>query len=295
MISKTNQLELRQLRFFVALTKTLHYRKAAEDLGISQSALSQQIHHMESMLGTKLFDRSNRKVVLNRAGSLFLKEVKPILQQFEQSMVRWESVMKGHSGQITIGFVGSAMQAYLPPILIALGKTHPGIQLQLRELTNSEQLLGLKEGHVDIGFMRSNQVTSDFNIKEVYRENFTLVLPKNHPVNQKNFKNIGQFANAPFILFPNNQSQLYYQQILNLCASYGFSPRVQHQSIHGPTIFRLVENGMGIALIPNSLRDNHNYAIKYIELTEVAQKTALFAVWKGYNENPALHHLLKFI
>lgn len=293
MISKSNQLELRQLRFFLELTKTLHYRKAAENLGISQSALSQQIHHLEHMLGTKVFDRSNRKVTLNRAGTLFLTEVRLIMQQFDRSIQHWEDQMQGIAGQITIGFVGSAMQIYLPPVMTALGKTYPNIQLQLRELTNIEQLKALENEQIDIGFMRSNQVSSDFNVKSVHIENFTLVLPEKHPIDEHNFKSMEQFSKASFILFPNTKSQLYYQQILNLCASHGFSPQVQHQSIHGPTIFKLVENGMGIALIPNSLRDDYNYGVKYIELTKVAQKTELFAVWKHQNENPALKHFLE--
>ena len=106
---------------------------------------------------------------------------------------------------------------------------------------------------------------------------------------------MGQLASESFILFPNERSQMYYQQILNLCAADGFSPKISHQSIHGPTIFKLVENGMGIAVVPNSLRDEHNYEIRFIELVDLKQKTELFAGWNKNNMNFALKHLLKLV
>ena len=106
---------------------------------------------------------------------------------------------------------------------------------------------------------------------------------------------MGQLAEESFILFPNENSPMYYQQIQNLCADYGFSPRISHKSIHGPTIFKLVENGMGIAIVPNSLRDEYNYKIKFLELDQVPYKTELFAAWKKDNKNPALHYFLELI
>ena len=86
---------------------------------------------------------------------------------------------------------------------------------------------------------------------------------------------------------------MYYQQILNICSACGFSPKISHKSIHGPTIFKLVENGMGISIVPNSLRDEKNYKIRFIELNKIPHKTELFAVWKKGNDNPALPNFVK--
>lgn len=295
MISNINQLELRSLRYFMVLADTLHYTQAAEILFISQSALSQHIKQLERTLGIPLFNRTNRKVALSRAGELLLKEANLILQQVDQSMERWQLSLDGVMGQLKIGFVGSAMQGFLPPIIKEFSKTHPKINFYLEEFTNTEQLKGLEQEQLDIGFMRSNKVPSDIHLKSVYSENFSLVLPLDHPIDLSNFKNMGQLAEESFILFPNENSPMYYQQIQNLCADYGFSPRISHKSIHGPTIFKLVENGMGVAIVPNSLRDEFNYKIKFLELDEVPYKTELFAAWKRDNENPALQYFLELI
>ena len=295
MISSTNQLELRPLRYFLVLAETLHYRKAADILFISQSALSQQIKQLEAILGVTLFDRTNRKVALSRPGQLLVKEAQLVLKQLEDSMERWQLTHDGVMGQLKIGFVGSAMQMYLPSILKQFGKKYTKINFYLEELTNSEQIRVLENEQLDIGFMRSNIVSADLLIKSVYKENFSLVLPEDHFITKDNFKHMGQLSEESFILFPNENSPMYFQQIQNLCADQGFSPRISHKSIHGTTIFKLVENGMGISIVPNSLRDEHNYKIKFLELDKVPHRTELFAAWKKSNTNPALHYFLELI
>ena len=295
MISKINQLEIRHIRYFLVLAETLHFRKAAAKLFISQSALSQQINLLETILGVKLFDRTNRKVVLNTSGSLFLEESRFIINQLDNAMNRWQEALNGANGQLKIGFVGSSMKHYLPPIIKQFTNGYPKVGLALEELTNSDQLKALEEGRIDIGFVRSNQVSSEMNLKSVYKENFSLVLPENHPINESNFTNLGQCANEPFILYPNESSPMYFQQILNLCSEHNFSPIISHRAIHGTTIFKLVENGMGLSIIPDSLRDEHNYKIRFIALKNTTIKTELFVVWKKDFKNPVLKTFLKHI
>lgn len=291
----TNQLEIRHFQYFLVLTETLHYRKAAEKLFISQSALSQQIQRLELILGKKLFIRTNRSVSLSEFGIVFKQETTLILQQVTRSMERWQLAIEGTEGIIRIGFVGSAMQVYLPPILKKFSKKYPKIKFHLEDLSNKDQLIALEKKQLDIGFMRANDIPSTMNIQAVYKENFSLVIPKNHRINAQNFKNIGQFSNESFILFPNTRSQMYYQQIINLCRDYGFSPLISHRSIHGPTIFKLVESGLGISIVPNSLKDEFNYKVQFIELTEVPYQTELFAVWNKDHRNMALPHFLELI
>lgn len=295
MISNVNQLELRPLRYFMVLAETLHYTQAAELLFISQSALSQQIKQLEHLLGARLFIRTNRKVALSPAGVQLMGEARSILQQMDSFLERWKLSQQGVLGQLKIGFVGSAMQQYLPPIIKEFSTRYPNIRFELQELSNSEQLKDLEQDHLDIGFLRTNKVPSDIAIKSVYQENFSLVLPVGHKISKTSFKNMGQFAKEAFILFPNDNSPLYYQQIQNLCADYGFSPRIAHKSIHGPTIFKLVENGMGISIVPNSLKDRKNYRIKFIELDKVPHRTELFAAWKKQRQSLALQHFLEII
>lgn len=295
MISITNQIELRHLHYFKILAEELHYRKASEKLFISQSALSQQIKQLEQILGQSLFDRTNKRVVLNEAGKVFYLDTIQVIQRMQSAINNLALLKKGNTGQLGISFVASAMQSILPKLLKKFNNDCPNIQFYLEELTNKEQLAALLKGDIDLGFMRSNQVGQDMMIRSVYKETFTLVLPKDHPINNSNFKNIGELKDEDFILFPNDQSQLYYQQIINICADQGFIPKVTHRSIHAPTIFKLVENHMGLSVIPTSLATSDNKHIKFIELSNVSQQTELYAVWKKNNDNPALPYLLEML
>lgn len=295
MISTANQLELRQLNYFKVLAEELHYRKASEILFISQSALSQQIKHLEGILKVSLFERTNRKVALSDAGRLFYKDVLQVLNKVEIAATNIKLYTAGNTGQIGIGFVASAMASVLPALLKQFNSDCPNIRFRLDELNNAEQLIALQNETLDLGFMRSNHLPDGFSSKRVYTETFSLVLPANHPVTDTEFRNIGQFRDENFILFPNEQSQLYYQQIINLCADQGFAPKVAHRSIHAPTIFRLVENGMGLSVIPTSLASTENPNIRFIELKGIPQQTALYAVWKKINNNPALPYFLEML
>ncbi|KIO77017.1 transcriptional regulator [Pedobacter lusitanus] len=295
MISITNQIELRHLNYFKVLAEELHYRKAAEKLFISQSALSQQIKQLEQYLGHSLFDRTNKRVVLNEAGKLFYKDTVQVIQKMQIAVNNVQLLQKGNTGQLAISFVASAMQSVLPVLLKQFNSDCPNIEFHLEELTNKEQLFALEKGDIDLGFMRSNQVGQDMMIKSVYKETFTLVLPADYPLSVSNFKHVGELKDEYFILFPNDQSQLYYQQIVNLCADQGFTPKLSHRSIHAPTIFKLVENGMGLSIIPTSLATSENRGVKFIELKNIPQQTELYAVWKKSNDNPALPYLLEML
>jgi DNA-binding transcriptional LysR family regulator len=295
MISTANQVELRHLRYFKVLAEELHYRKAAERLFISQSALSQQIKLLEQILNVSLFDRSNKKVALSDAGRQLYNDASQVLNNVDMALANLELIKIGNTGQIRVGFVASAIQSVLPGLLKQFNQECPNIKFQLDELNNKEQLNALKNEALDLGFMRSNVVESGFMIKSVHKETFSLVLPASHPVNADTFENIGQFRDEPFILFPNDQSQLYYQQIINICADQGFTPKIAHRSIHAPTIFKLVENGMGLSVIPTSLTAQETSGVKFIELTKVPQRTELYAVWKKINKNPALPYLLDIL
>lgn len=295
MISMTNQIELRHLHYFKVLAEELHYRKAAEKLYISQSALSQQIKQLENLLELSLFDRINKRVVLNDAGKLFYKDAIQVIHKMQTALNNLKLLKRGNTGQIGISFVASAMQSILPGLLKKFNSDCPNIKFYLEELTNKEQLAALQKGDIDLGFMRSNQVGQNMMIKSVFKENFTLVLPKAHPMTAAKFNHVGELKDEHFILFPNDQSQLYYQQIINLCADQGFTPNITHRSIHAPTIFKLVENGMGLSIIPKSLATTENPNIKFIELKNIPQQTELYAVWNKLNDNSALPYFLEML
>jgi DNA-binding transcriptional LysR family regulator len=132
-------------------------------------------------------------------------------------------------------------------------------------------------------------------MKPVFRDTFSLVVPEYHPVNSSDFLTVSQFKEESFILFSSDYSSYYYDQIISICRDSGFSPKIRHKSVHALTIFRLVENGLGVAIVPTSLKHGYNLKVRFMEIPGIPQFTELAAIWKPENRNPALKRVLPMI
>lgn len=284
------QLELRHFKYFLAVAEELHFRKAAENLYISQPGLSRQIKQMEEILEAPLFVRSKKKVALTAAGRYLKGEIEFLLNHLELTKKQLKRIHEGNFGEIRIGFLGSAMQNVIPELLLKLKKGFPAIKTSLEELSNNSQVAAILKDRLDMGFVRLARAPKGINIRPVFEDSFSLVLPKGHALNSKNFKGMHQLAEEDFILFSQDYSPLYFDTIMGICESAGFSPNVSHKSVHAQTIFKLVENQLGIAIVPTSLQYGFQMEVKFIEIKKVPQKAILSVIWKEDNRNPALRH-----
>lgn len=289
------QLELRHFRYFLAVAEELHYRKAAEKLFISQPGLSRQIKQMEEVLDTTLLLRDKKKVSLTPSGVYLKGEVEFILNHLELVKKQLKAIGSGSIGEIRIGFLGSAMQNVIPNLLLRLKKSYPEIKTSLEELSNRAQVDAISKDKLDIGFVRLARVSKGIKIAPVFEDTFSLVLPKNHKIDKKRFKNIGQFSNEEFILFTQEYSSLYYDTVMSICEDAGFSPKISHNSVHAQTIFKLVENNLGIAIVPTSLQHGFQMDVKFIELKKIKQKAVLSVIWKSDNRNLALQNCMDLL
>ncbi|GGW35450.1 LysR family transcriptional regulator [Arenibacter certesii] len=288
-------IELRHFKYFLAVAEELHYRKAAEKLNISQPGLSRQIKQMEEILEVDLFVRSKRKVTLTAAGEYLKGEVEFILNHLEVTKKQLKYVSQGDFGEVRIGFLGSAMQELIPKLLINLKDKFPGIRTSLEEVSNNAQINALLKDRLDMGFVRLSRVPDGFNIKPVYEDTFSVVLPEQYPLSSQNFKDVSQLSKENFILFSQDYSPLYYDTIMSICEDAGFTPKVSHKSVHAHTIFKLVENNLGVAIVPTSLQYGFQMKVKFIELKNIPQKAVLSMVWKEDNRNPALRHCVNLL
>ncbi len=295
MISIANNIEFRHLLYFVTLAEELHFGRASEKLFISQSALSQQIKQLESILSQEVFTRTNKKIQLNEAGNLLYREALFIRNRMDTVVRNLELLKTGVAGNINVGFVASAMESVLSKALNRLNVSYPQINFRLLEMSNELQMKEIEHGNLDIGFVRTNQIDDGMEIQCVNKESFVMVLPADHPVTQKKFKSLSQFRDESFILFPNNKSPQFYEQIVNMCTEHGFVPRITHRTIHAPTIFSLVQMNMGISVIPKSLAVKESYRVKFIDLGRVSYRTSLFAVWRKHSNNMSLPLLLNLL
>jgi len=284
------QLELRHFKYFIAVAEELHYRKAAERLFISQPGLSRQIKQMEEILNTQLFVRSKKKVSLTTAGKYLKGELEFILNHLELTQKQLKLIADGSSGELRIGFLGSAMQNIVPRLLVGLRDSYPDIKTSLDELSNHAQVNAVLKDKLDVGFVRLTRVPSSMKITPVLEDTFSLVLPKDHAISANTFKGMQQFSNEHFILFSQDYSPLYFDKVMSICEDAGFKPKVSHRSVHAHTIFKLVENNLGIAIIPTALQYGFQMDVKFIELKKIKQKAVLSMIWKKDNRNPVLKH-----
>ena len=288
-------MELRHLIYFQAVAEELNYRKAASRLFISQPGLSRQIKLLEEELEVQLFERDQTGVDLTPAGAYFKQEVDFVLNHLESTQQQLKAIASGKMGELRIGFLGSASNRVLPELLKKLNENFPLISTSLEELSNSAQVEMIQKDKLDLGFVRLASVPEDLEMKPVFRDSFSLVVPENHPVKQSDFQSVGQFQDESFILFSSDYSNYYYEQIMGICRDAGFMPKIRHKSVHALTIFRLVENGLGVAIVPTSLKEGYDLKVRFMEIPGIPQFTELSVIWKPENRNPTLGRVIGLI
>ncbi|MFT7427500.1 MAG: DNA-binding transcriptional LysR family regulator, partial [Algoriphagus sp.] len=283
------------LHYFKAVAEELNFRKAADRLFISQPGLSRQIRQLEEELSVTLFDRDQRNVSLTAAGSYLKAEVDFLLNHLETIKGQLNQIQAGKIGELRIGFLGSASNQIIPRLMSKLNAYQPLVNVNLEELSNSLQVEMVKKDKLDIGFVRLNSVPDELEMKTIARDSFSLVVPTNHPIAAVDFVSMNQFKEESFVLFSSDYSNFYYDQIIGICRDAGFSPKIQHKSVHALTIFKLVESGLGVAIVPTSIQEGYEINVRFMEIPDIPQFTELVVIWKTGNRNPVLKQVLALI
>ncbi|MFX0555565.1 LysR substrate-binding domain-containing protein [Maribacter sp. CXY002] len=290
-----SQIELRHLAYFLAVSEELHFRKAAERLFISQPGLSRQIKQMEEILQAELFVRDKKKVSLTPAGHYLKRQAEDIFKQLKETKRQLQLIGDGDTGEIRMGFLGSAMQYVIPSLLLKLKDNFPKIKTSLEERSNMDQVDAVLKDELDIGFVRLERVPAELNMQTVFEDTFSLVLPESYPMLTREYKGMERFADDEFIMFSQEYSPYYYEMIMSICSDAGFVPKVSHKSVHAQTIFKLVENRLGIAIVPTALQSGFQMRVKFIELKDIRQKALLSVIWKKENTNPVLKNCIDLL
>jgi LysR family transcriptional regulator, benzoate and cis,cis-muconate-responsive activator of ben and cat genes len=287
-------MDTKVLKNFLKVAKSLNFTRASHEAYIAQPALSRQIQQLESMLGVALFKRNKRNVVLTEAGEYFKGEVERILHRWDYACTQARQIGQGEAGEIRIGYTHSAMQAFLPGVLRQIRQELPNLRTVLLELTNLQQVMALEKKELEIGFTTNPVINGNINSKVLLRDNFVVILPTDHPVNEKNYKDFSVFAQEGLILPPRDESSLYVATIESICLDAGFAPRIVHETPFATTGLRLVEAGIGITVEPKSGLRGNPPGVKYIELKEVPQKAEITMLWHKdiEKEKPVLIDLL---
>ncbi|MBO1074355.1 LysR family transcriptional regulator [Roseomonas sp. 1311] len=251
-------MELRHLRAFLAVAETLHFSRAAERLGISPPALTEQVQGLEVLLGVRLFRRTKRSVALTDAGQLFLRDAGPALEQVERAERTGRLAGRAELGIVNVGFAASAaFSGLLGASVAAWRQAQPQVELRLQELESIPQLEALGEGRLDIGFIRPPPVLPDGVATLVLlREPLWLALPQQHPLSAQTAIRVEELADEPFVTPDAEMSTGFYHHTLSLGRRAGFTPRLVHHGRDLVAVAALVALGIGVALVPDSLRES---------------------------------------
>jgi DNA-binding transcriptional LysR family regulator len=288
-------MELRQLRYFVAVAEELHFGHAARRLRIAQPALSRYIQALERELEVMLLFRNRRRVQVTPAGQVFLERCRLLLSRAEDAIVAAQRVSEGTSGSLKLGFVGSATYDAIPSILRSFHQFAPQVELTLSEMTVHAQLEALAEKRIDLGFLRLPAKTEGLVFRTVSREGLLIALPSSHQLAQLPVLRLSSLAGEPFVLYPDHPRPSWTEFIIGLCQQAGFRPTIAQRTVEIQTTLSLVAAGMGVSIVPACVSNIPRKDVVYRRLTGVRARTELLAAYRADDTSPVLRSFLKLM
>lgn len=285
-------IDIRQLRYFVTLTETLHFGRAAERLRVTQPPLSRQIQALEKDLGVRLLERNSRNTVLTSAGKRFGEDAKAVLIAFEQACRSAQLTDSGEMGELRIGFMMHAAHSSVPPLARRFISDYPQVRLHLRETFPMDLIDGVLGGSLDagIGFRLDDQ--RGLASQTIHEEPLCLAVPQQHALAVAVEVGAEALANEPLITAPEEVAPTLRQAIKGYLLTAGLAPEIRLESQLQQSIVSLVAEGLGVALVPASLRRLSVPEVAFIALKD-APMIEQVLYWRPTNLNPALPHFLK--
>jgi DNA-binding transcriptional LysR family regulator len=246
-------IELRHLKYFVAVAEELHFRRAAERLHIAQPGLSQQVLALEQQLGVQLMERSRRRVQLTFAGRTLLEEGRRVLALLERAEALTGLAGRGEIGHLTIGVVRSATYKILPNLLREYRRRYPNVSLVVRDLVSAAQIECLHRGEIDVGIVRAPVNTEGLVTSTMSQDQVAIVMPDAHPLAKLKNIRLKALSLEPLIIWPATPRPSWADNMIAMCRHAGFEPRITQEASEPATALSLVAAGLGLTLVPESL------------------------------------------
>jgi DNA-binding transcriptional LysR family regulator len=281
-------MELRHLRYFSVLAQELHFGRAAQRLSITQPPLSSTLRSLEDELGTRLFERNSKQVTLTPAGTAFLNEVGPMLDQVRLACDVARAVGAGQRGHLEIGFTGSMIYRGVPQIATAFSQQHPGIEASLREMSSAEQINALKRGQIHAAFINTHEVPQGLAGHALAEDPFVCCLPENHPLAHRKVVDLKRLANEPFVMFTREVAPANYDNVIAICANAGFHPQTRFAVRQWLTVAALVANGLGVSLVPASIARSKIAGARFVPIGDKAARASAYYLWNPKRMVPGL-------
>jgi DNA-binding transcriptional LysR family regulator len=288
-------MELRQLRYFVAVGEEQHYGRAAQRLRVAQPALSRQIQNLEEEIGFKLFERLPRGVKINAAGQSFLEDARRILQDLNDAAASAKRIGSGLSGTLRIGYVQSlSWHGVIPESLKHFREQRPDAELQLKPSSSAEQIPAVQSGALEAGFMYSmGKVALELEQLQVGLVNLVLAIPAGHALAKLKNLRLKDLIDASFILFPRRASPVLYDRLMAECARGGLkAPRVVQESADESIMLSMVACGIGVAIVSSASQWRHPPGITLSPVTDLNLQLPFVLIWRADNHSPLLSNFI---
>jgi DNA-binding transcriptional LysR family regulator len=271
-------LDLRQLRYFVAVAEEGHVTRAAERLGMQQPPLSQQIKALEAQLGLQLFRRRPRGVELTESGQVLLEEARAILARLDQAERATLSTGRGEQGRLRVGVAPTApFHPFVPQVIRAFREAFPGVSVTLDECLSRQAVQGLKEARLDAAFVRAElPEAGELTVHRLLDEPMVVALPAAHALAREpaaSARPLRAFAGESFIVFARTDGPGMFDATLAACLKAGFTPRLGQEAPRITSTLGLVAAGLGVSLVPASMRRVQMDGVAYCDLLPAERPT----------------------
>lgn len=281
-------LQISQLRCFVAVATELHFARAAASLHMTQPPLTRQIQLLEHELGVTLFERNRRQVRLTAAGKTFFKEAQDILRRIQFASTAAKRVVEGTVGNVRAGFIPAASYSLLPRLIATARSALPGVDLSVVEMQTFDQLEALSAGRLDLGIVRPLYRRPDLSSACVLKEPFVLAAALDHPLSKMRKLSLQALDQQPLIMYSPADGQYMYEMLMGWFRRESVAPDCVQYIGHTHSILSLVDEGLGVALVPKSAQRMRFGNVRYRALpSEVPVFAELHLCWRKEADNPA--------
>ena len=289
-------IELRHLRYLVALADEQNFSRAAKRLHMAQPGLSHHVAELEKQIGAQLVDRTRRPVQLTPAGQALATEGRRILAAFAEAVEFARRTARGEVGRLRMGAVGSATFEVLPRLLRTYRARFPDVQLLVREMSTPGQIDAVRQGEIDVGIVRLPYDTGELATQMILEEGLGVVMPEAHPLTARDEVPLSALADEPMVLFPASAQPTWARSFIpRLCRDAGFEPRIVQEAVDSATAISFVAAEVGVALIPESMRQIVRPGVAYRPVAPPVPTLALVAIHRRDEASATVAALLSVL
>jgi DNA-binding transcriptional LysR family regulator len=287
-------MELRHLRYFVAVADERSFTHAATRLNIAQSPLSQQVRQLEREIGVQLFTRTTRSVRLTYAGTVFYERARRLLEDGETAAEDARKAERGELGALSIGFTGSATYELLPTLVRAYADRYPEVTLRVHsDMVTPQQTEQLLDGRLAVGVLRPPVTVAGLAVETIRQEPVMVLLSSRHPASAAREIDLADLRDQWFVSYPANPPSTMYSVMQAACRTAGFTPHIRQSVADSAALVALVAADMGVALVPASLRHLHINGATYRPLASPRVTTGLALAYREHGVDPLVRRFLE--